>query len=61
MDKLDIFFIQRDDAGLRAQVEGQTLGMRLKSYLSGHSAQRRALTFRAVAARNVLAAGARCR
>ncbi len=31
MDKLDIFFIQRDDAGLRAQVEGQTLGMRLKS------------------------------
>jgi VWFA-related protein len=31
MDKLDIFFIQRDDAGLRAQVEGQTLGLRLKS------------------------------
>jgi VWFA-related protein len=31
MDKLDIFFIQRDDAGLHAQVEGQTLGMRLKS------------------------------
>jgi VWFA-related protein len=30
-DKLDIFFIQRDDAGLRAQVEGQTLGLRLKS------------------------------
>lgn len=30
MDKLDIFFIQRDDAGLKAQVEGQTLGMRLK-------------------------------
>ena len=30
MDKLDIFFIQRDDAGLRAQVEGQTLGLRLK-------------------------------
>jgi VWFA-related protein len=29
--KLDIFFIQRDDAGLRAQVEGQTLGLRLKS------------------------------
>ena len=31
MDKLDIFFIQRDDAGLHAQVEGQTLGFRLKS------------------------------
>jgi hypothetical protein len=31
MDKLDIFFIQRDDAGIRAQVEGQTLGLRLKS------------------------------
>src|SRR5208283_5409564 len=30
-DKLDIFFIQRDDAGLRAQVEGTTLGLRLKS------------------------------
>lgn len=30
MDKLDIFFIQRDDAGLKAQVEGQTLGLRLK-------------------------------
>ena len=30
MDKLDLFFIQRDDAGLRAQVEGQTLGLRLK-------------------------------
>jgi VWFA-related protein len=30
MDKLDIFFIQRDDAGIRAQVEGQTLGLRLK-------------------------------
>jgi VWFA-related protein len=30
MDKLDIFFIQRDDAGLKAEVEGQTLGMRLK-------------------------------
>jgi len=30
MDKLDIFFIQRDDAGLHAQVEGQTLGLRLK-------------------------------
>jgi len=31
MDKLDIFFIQRDDAGIRAQVEGQTLSLRLKS------------------------------
>jgi hypothetical protein len=31
MDKLDIFFIQRDDAALHAQVEGQTLGLRLKS------------------------------
>ena len=31
MDKLDIFFIQRDDAGLHAQMEGQTLGLRLKS------------------------------
>jgi VWFA-related protein len=31
MDKLDIFFIQRDDAGIHAQVEGQTLGLRLKS------------------------------
>jgi VWFA-related protein len=31
MDKLDLFFIQRDDAGLHAQVEGQTLGLRLKS------------------------------
>jgi VWFA-related protein len=31
MDRLDIFFIQRDDAGLRARVEGQTLGLRLKS------------------------------
>jgi len=31
MDKLDIFFIQRDDSGLHAQVEGQTLGLRLKS------------------------------
>ncbi len=30
MDKLDIFFIQRDDAGLHAQVEGQTLGLRLR-------------------------------
>ncbi len=31
MDKLDIFFIQRDDAGIHAQVEGQTLGLRLKT------------------------------
>ena len=31
MDKLDIFFIRRDDAGLHARVEGQTLGLRLKS------------------------------
>ncbi len=30
-DKLDIFFIQRDDAGLHAQIEGQTLGLHLKS------------------------------
>jgi VWFA-related protein len=30
MDKLDIFMIQRDDAGIKAQVEGQTLGLRLK-------------------------------
>jgi hypothetical protein len=30
MDKLDIFFIQRDDAGLKAEVEGQTLGMKLR-------------------------------
>jgi len=30
MDKLDIFLIQRDDAGIKAQVEGQTLGLRLK-------------------------------
>ena len=30
MDRLDIFFIQRDDAGLHARVEGQTLGLRLK-------------------------------
>ncbi len=29
-DKLDIFFIQRDDAGVRARVEGETLGLRLK-------------------------------
>jgi len=31
MDKLDIFFIERDDTGLHARVEGQTLGLRLKS------------------------------
>ena len=31
MDRLDIFFIQRDDAGLHAEVEGQALGLRLKS------------------------------
>jgi hypothetical protein len=31
LDKLDIFFIQRDDEGHHAQVEGQTLGLRLKS------------------------------
>ena len=30
LDKLDIFFIQRDDEGRHAQVEGQTLGLRLK-------------------------------
>lgn len=30
MDKLDFFFIQRDDAGIHAQVDGQTLGLRLK-------------------------------
>ncbi|MGA3047112.1 MAG: VWA domain-containing protein [Terracidiphilus sp.] len=30
MDDLDVFFILRDDAGLHAQVEGQTLGLRLK-------------------------------
>jgi hypothetical protein len=31
MDKLDIFLIERDDAGLHAQVEGQTMGLRLES------------------------------
>ena len=31
MDRLNIFFIQRDDAALHAQVEGQTMGLRLKS------------------------------
>ena len=30
MDKLDIFFIQRDDDGHHARVEGQTIGLRLK-------------------------------
>jgi len=30
MDRLDVFFVQRDDAGVRAQVEQQTLGLRLK-------------------------------
>lgn len=30
MDRLDIFFIQRDDAGLHARLDGQTLGLRLK-------------------------------
>jgi hypothetical protein len=30
MDQLDVFFIQRDDAGVHAQVDGQTLGLRLK-------------------------------
>lgn len=30
MDRLDIFFIQRDDTGLHAHLEGQTLGLRLK-------------------------------
>jgi VWFA-related protein len=30
MDKLDVFFVQRDDAGIRAQLDGQTLGLRLK-------------------------------
>ena len=29
LDKLDFFFIQRDDAGLQAVVDGQTLGLRL--------------------------------
>jgi hypothetical protein len=31
MDKLDIFFIRRDDAGVHAHVQGQTLGLQLKS------------------------------
>ncbi len=31
MDKLDIFFVLRDDAGLHAKVQGETLGLRLKS------------------------------
>jgi len=30
MDKLDFFFIQRDDAGQHAEVDGQTLGLRLR-------------------------------
>jgi hypothetical protein len=30
MDKLDIFFVQRDDEGHHARVEGHTLGLRLK-------------------------------
>ena len=30
IDRLDIFFVQRDDSGTRAQVEGQALGLRLK-------------------------------
>ncbi|HUY95691.1 MAG TPA: VWA domain-containing protein [Terracidiphilus sp.] len=30
MDRLDIFYIQRDDAGIHARVEGTTLGLRLK-------------------------------
>lgn len=30
MDKLDIFFVQRDDAGLHNQIDGQTLALRLK-------------------------------
>jgi VWFA-related protein len=29
MDKLDIFLVQRDDAGLHAELQGQTLGLRL--------------------------------
>ena len=29
-DKLDIFLVQRDDAGLHAHVTGQQLGLRLK-------------------------------
>ena len=31
MDKLDVFFIQRDDAGLRSNIDGKTLGLRLKA------------------------------
>ena len=31
LDQLDIFFIQRDDEGRHAHLEGQTLGLRLKS------------------------------
>jgi hypothetical protein len=29
IDALDIFFVQRDDAGLHAEIEGKTLGLRL--------------------------------
>jgi len=31
MDKLDIFLVQRDDALFHAKIDGQTLGLRLKS------------------------------
>jgi VWFA-related protein len=31
MDKLDVFFIQRDDAGLHNNIDGKTLGLRLKA------------------------------
>jgi VWFA-related protein len=31
MDRLDVFFLQRDDAGLQAQVDERTLELRLKS------------------------------
>lgn len=31
IDKLDIFFIRRDDAGLHARLQGQTLSLRLES------------------------------
>jgi len=40
MDKLDIFMIQRDDAGIKAEVEGQTLGLRPQTrYLSESAVQ----------------------
>jgi len=29
-DKVDVFLVRRDDAGLRAKVTGQTIGLRLK-------------------------------